>query len=152
MTYNLFGVVGPVDALIRIEHEQLRPVVPLADGLGVRPLDCAWLVDEADVHPNDIRAVCALVAAEIYEADADTSPIAYLAVEDYGSLTDEGAVVWHGGKVTYLHRVEDASVDASPVRDALALLGVAPGAAADPLETVGLRRFRTTEEWGYKGP
>jgi len=150
MAYNLFAVIGRTDDVAAIHHPQLLGSVALADGFALRPLDVAWLEEESDVHPRQLDDVETLLGDAVTSAP-NGRPVAYIAIETFGgSLETNGAIAWSGGGVLYRDVVDDegaAGRTVLPSDEAFALMGVVPTGGRDAFDTLGLGRYRSTEEW-----
>lgn len=150
MAYNLFAVIGRAHDVAGLDHPQLLGRVDLVEGYALRPLDVDWLEEESEVHPRQFDDVVTLIGDAMIAASAG-HPIAYDAIETFGgSLEVNGAAVWSEGAIVHRDLVEGETAEGRtvlPCEEALALIGVVAMAGHDAFDTLGLGRYRSTEEW-----
>jgi len=71
---------------------------------------------------------------------------AYIEAELFGGVGSQASAVWRGGRM-----VQPVTRSADAINLALSALGVQKAGDEDEFSTLGLGRFRFTDEWGASG-
>ena len=119
-------------------------LIPLTDKLSKAVQGTAWPPFERLTSPF----------GHALSAASTTSPVAYIETEYFGGTGTQAAIVWNNGTVTMEPALYETPSDLDlplmeqPINRALAILEVTcePG-QVDLFDTVGLGKFRSTEEW-----
>lgn len=138
MGYSIAAAVGRLDQLS--EDGSGLPVVPLEDGWALVPFP------ERDPDPDpDVPPVVDDVDATVRRLSS-AGPVAFVRAEIAGGHGTQRAEVWRDGSVVFGPVEGWIGKGRTPISQALAALGVRPG-AGDEFETVGLARHRHTADW-----
>lgn len=117
-------------------------VVPLNSGLALIPITNE-LLDEIGASGSSGQFYQLTPAVSDWlRVISSSASAAYVEAEFFGSVGEQGAVVWARGE-----EVLAPTHDAKAINIALRLLGVSRGTAHDEFEAVGLPRHRRTRDW-----
>lgn len=157
MAYELRAVIGRAAAVATVAVSLSARAVQLTADLELLPVTDGLY---ERLGPSDVAAepvgvtYCHSTMARAMEAASIDAPIIYVEVEFYSGRGGQGAVCFDGGRVIWSAlpgeiRTRSGRTQAS---EALHLLGVEAGDAADEFDAVGLGRHRFTQRWLAKPP
>ncbi|WP_124541583.1 hypothetical protein [Piscinibacter terrae] len=152
MGHTVTGLVAKLEALeLFARQRSLRSPVPLALGLGLLPLR----VDDIDSilgpplssYPEGFNNLSQQLLLKLSDASAGCT-LVYFETEYFGGIGSQGAAAFRDGALIFGPQAGEFG----PINQALTLLGVHVAAPAqDEFETVGLHRYRRTEDWWASG-
>ena len=145
--YNIAAVISsPVilDQLASGLRSSTRKV-ELTESLSLLPLTDAILeqINNGDLNPS-VEPFTALTKrlTQILEHLSEAGTIAYIEAEYFGGAGAQGSVVWFNRLVTFREFGESEAINR-----ALRILGIIAISGKDEFDTVGLGRYRKTEDW-----
>ena len=153
MAHFVTGLIANVETLEAFAHKHsLQPPMPLTQGLAILALldtDLAsFLSPPLTERPDGFNYLSRQLLEELQGASRGAS-LMYFETEYFGGDGVQGAVVLVDGTATF----GPASAESGPINHALALLGVTVvPPARDEFETIGLDRYRRTEDWLRSSP
>lgn len=150
MSYELQAVVGHRDGLSGIiAAHSGSALVELHQGFALIPVLEDRLGNDEPVSKPFVFLTSRLEAS-IREA-SKSHPLAYVEAEFFGGSGIQTAGVWSGGEFLYHPEAttpdRSTPVDDAPINRALRALGVRREGRHDEFGSVGLDRFRHTEDW-----
>jgi hypothetical protein len=164
MAYVLCALIAEFDILRGAEGFTMVPLpqgkglVPLVKGVWNEPVSQPMLrewegrnaPDEEFESPEERRsyieraaAAFAWIASRCARlSSAPGAAVAYVEADFWGGSGRQAAAVWAGGAL-----VLGPFVGGEAINEALARIGVLPGASGEPFAALGLGRCRSTEAW-----
>jgi hypothetical protein len=165
MPYHLEALILPAHRAATPELESF-PVVPLepASGLALLPLTGDAKLQVGASYRDELIGGFLKLGEPVRRFAAGLSlsgPVLYLYAEYDGGLGTQDVAIWNGGPIVFgplhtanhwtslenEHFVLERGLADGAINRGLRHLGVR-ATAIDEFETVGLHRFRSTEEWG----
>jgi hypothetical protein len=129
-----------------VELKQRLALIPVTPGL----ISALSAGRERDERPFKSVSYLTLALAEVL-AKASAIPVAFVDAEYFGGRGTQAAVVWEGGRPILEASVPDdmgpLPPEGGPIDKALRLLGAVAKNGEDEFDSVGLNRFRRTEDW-----
>jgi hypothetical protein len=148
MGHFVTGIIGKSDILaIFARQKSLSAPVSLFAGLALLPLRDEELDSFLPLPLTGLRKGFNYLSDQLLGILTDLSShdiVMYFETEYFGGIGAQGAVVMLHGRPIYGPR----SAELGPINEALTLLGVeVQPPACDEFDTVGLGRYRSTEDW-----
>jgi hypothetical protein len=149
VSYELSAIVGE-EAVLRRAFADLAHV-PLAHGLALIPVIEAVGDERVGLFHGLTERLRRLV-----ERASELGAVAYVEAELFGGRGTQSAIAFRHGTVLVgpIHtQSDDGEEDGYTTTDDLAInqvlraLGVSPDGGRDEFDTIGLGRFRETEDW-----
>jgi len=154
VSYDLKAIIA-ADAVADELLPRLGPsvVVRLGQGLSLIPPSDGWrgearMGQSARAFPEFENLT--VEVAEIIRQASVGAAIAYVEGESFGNVGGQTAAVWRDGELVLPpHQVIPVvwTPEGGPIDEALRLLGVVRLPERDEFDSVGLGRFRHTEQW-----
>lgn len=121
-------------------------LVPITEDLA-RELEIHFIESEEPWLINDMAAGVASAASRLSSAN----DVAYVSTEYFGGVGGQRAIVWRAERIVFQadnHTSSSAGWPNSPISRALRFMGVKAAEGEDEFDTIGLGKYRSTEEWG----
>ena len=163
MGHHLHGILGPDDVVADFGSNWLVEPVALSQNISLVPLtiDLRESIDElvakgSDVPHEEFERLSSSVA-HLLARCSFRRWIAYFETEYFGGIGTQSAALWQNGEIVFGPRLSSNERDAEyrievvddgwPINEMLRTVGVLTDGELDEFDSIGLRLYRSTDEF-----